>query len=349
MPASEDFELDPQTRERIRARAIERGAGMRRRTTVVRRSVTVVALLALAGGGVAIAETAHGVKAGGANVTGRTTSTAPYRTTTTPPPPGMSTTVPGGTSTTTSVPHGGTTSTTVPAGHSFSKKLSILTSPGTIVSSSWTVPSGQSVEISTIMLSKTSLQRLGQLRLQMIEPGAGPETLLAIDLGAVATRSFTFTLATPFDAPSGRMLSLSVTCNADQGACGAGATFVGEEVPASSAPSDDYSDALDAVAAPGTMARPFWTVPSGDRFSMTDLVLGSLGPINGTLEVLAGNRTVYEVSLRTLGTAPVHDEPQVPPVVTAGESVTVVVTCAKGQSACTAGLFFTGQLTSSGG
>jgi len=52
MPTTDDANIGPEARERIRSRVLAKGAKLRRRRTAARRSVTVAAVLAVAGGGV---------------------------------------------------------------------------------------------------------------------------------------------------------------------------------------------------------------------------------------------------------------------------------------------------------
>jgi hypothetical protein len=368
MSPTEPFELDQRTRERIRSRALERGARLRRRTTVVRRSVTVVAVLALAGGGVAIAEAAHGVP----NVDKKvpigpsTTATTPYRTTTTSSlPPDTSTTVPaptttsvpgggGGGGTTTTAPRSTTTSTstvattsTIPAGRSFSKTLTEVVPPGAVSSSSWTVPSGVSVEASTVTLSKTGASRTGDLRLELQSNSSPPVTLVEVDLQQVSTKSYTFTLATPEVVTGGLDLVLTVSCDANQGACPGSVTFAGKEVPVPRLQNAGYGNALDFVGAPGTTTTDAgWTTPAHDQFSLTDLLVSTIGQVRGTLRVAAGNRTVYEATLPQPG-GPVYFQPAAAVQMQAGESLTITVVCGKDQPACQAAVMFTGRLSAS--
>jgi hypothetical protein len=365
MPATDEFELDPQTHERIRARSLERGSRLRRRATVVRRSVTVMALLALAGGAVAIAEATHGIPASQqkVHISGSSSTTSTTVPATSVPPAtsttvqhSTSTTVAGGrstssttvqsSSTTTSVTT--TTTTTVPAGHSFSHTLSDVAPAGTLQSASWTVPAGNTVEITTVTLARTSSPALGTARLQVLSGGASPETLVAVSLHQLSSRAVTFTLATPVVLPATRVLDLSVSCDVNQAACVSGVTVAGDEVPVANLRTGDFFDGLPVVVTPGTTGAASWAVPANDVFSISDLVVSAVSPgMRGTLAVGVGTspsstRTIYTATLATLGANLAHEQPSVS--LHAGESLYVMVTCGASQAACSDNVLFTGAL-----
>jgi|HubBroStandDraft_1064217.scaffolds.fasta_scaffold62165_2 hypothetical protein len=379
MPTIDDSGLDPQRRERIRSRTLDKGVKMRRRRTIVRRSVTASAVVVLAGGGVLIARTAgvasgsgpnHHVSVAGASSTtttgptpttvgntgGATTTTTTIpgngggepTTTTTIPFTNTTTTIP--TTTTTTIPVT-TTTVTAPVGTRFQKSLSDIVEPGTLSSTSWTVPANKPFELSTFTISTSDPRASGDIRVQLMESGYEPEDLFDAEYTELGS-PFEVTLATPAPFLPGETLTLTASCDADQPACATSFSFAGTLW--TSSPNDDaYAGSLPDIVAPGTDATAQWTVPSGERFSLSDLLLSSLSAgIKGEVYVqtVAGGApsTLLQMSLASLGKQPVYD-PVGSLTLNAGTQLSITVACDANQAACDTALLFTGHLTTPGG
>jgi hypothetical protein len=379
MPTPDDSELNPEQHERIRSRAFSRGATLRRRRTLVRRSATVAAVLAIVGGGIAATQLTqgpgHGSRPvtpasgptgptpttvpntgvtgnnGNTGVTGTTTpasttTTIPFTdTTTTIPPPDTTTTVPVTTST--------STTTTVPTQSPYSNSLDDVVTPGTLATPTWTDPAGMTLALSGLTVTDLGKGTSGEVRVQLLTSGAQPQTLAGEEIGQLKANTMHVSLATPLIVQPGQQLALSVACDPDQAACDVSLDFSGTMW--GGADTDpDQGGALDDVVAPGTTASADWAVPSGETFSLTDLVLDSLGStLSGSVRVdivQTGTSTVVQslvdTTLAALGKD--YQEEQLSPAVTVqgGDSVELTVSCAADQAACQADLLYSG--TSSG-
>lgn len=372
MRTPDDPGLDPQRVERIRAKALARGAQIRRRSRVVRRSAILAGLAVLAGGSIAIAAARvapTGQRHQQAIGPSSTTTTVPFTSTT----QGPATTTTGprlGTTTTTTIPFGTTTSsispTTIPPTTTtsttttippppprpFSKTLTDVVAAGTLKSEQWTVPSSETAQIGELTIADTGAGANGELRVQLTQPGESPQTLVGVSLGEVAS-PLDASLTTDLVVLPGESFVLTVACDPDQPACAAKVSVSGQLWQQGQAPAGDESSSLVDVVAPGESGSASWTVPAGDTFSLTDLLVSALGPVDGEvrLQILrAGSppRDIVSYRLATLGRRPVHDALSPAVTLAAGEQLSLTVSCDPNQSACDTATLFTGTLSPTG-
>lgn len=224
--------------------------------------------------------------------------------------------------------------------------------PGTLASQEWTVPSSETAEIAQLSLADTGGGTNGTLRVQLLQPNAAPQTLMTVNLDEVAS-SFGASFTTDVSVPAGESVALTLSCDPDQPACAADLSFSGQLWQQGQAPAGDESSALLDIVAPGGLASATWTVPAGETFSLTDLLLSALGPTSGDvrLQILqpgAPARTIVSYRLATLGRRPVYDA--VSPAVTlgAGQQLSLTVSCDANQAACNAATLFAGTLAPAG-
>ena len=137
-----------------------------------------------------------------------TTTTASTTTTTTLPP----------TTTTTAAPP---TTTTKP----FQGQLETVVQPGATGSHSYTVPSGDSVSLSSVLVQNVASTR-GVARLEELVPGQPTQTVLALNLANLNAQSFP--LSPPLVLAGGNALSLVVSCNGNQPACDVSISYGGQ-------------------------------------------------------------------------------------------------------------------------
>jgi hypothetical protein len=382
MPTPDDSELNQEQHERIRSRAFSRGATLRRRRTLVRRSATVAAVLAIVGGGIAASQLTegpgHGSRPvtpasgptgptgptpttvpgtgltgnGNTGVTGTTTPTSssttiPGDTTTTIPPPDTTTTVPVTTST--------STTTTVSTQTPYSNSLDDVIAPGTVNSDTWTDPAAMTLALSGFTITDLGQGTSGQVRVQVLTTGAQPETLAGEVIDELKTNTMHVSLATPLIVQPGQQLDLTAACDPDQAACEVSLDFSGTMWATASLSTPDQGGALENIAAPGTTDSADWAVPSGETFSLTDLLLDSLeSAVSGSVRVdivQSGTSTVVQNLVDTTFAALGKDyqEEQLSPAVTvpAGDSLEITVSCDADQAACQADLLYTGTSSNS--
>ena len=149
--------------------------------------------------------------------------TALSTTTTLPPTTTTSTT----TSTTTTLPPTTTTTVAPPTTQTkpFQGQLETVTQPGATASHSYTVPSGDSVSISSMLVQNVAGTR-GVARLEQLTPGQPAQTVLALNLSNLNAQSFP--LSPPLALASGDVLSLVVSCNGSQPACDVSVSYGGQ-------------------------------------------------------------------------------------------------------------------------
>lgn len=239
------------------------------------------------------------------------------------------------------------------------KTLVAKVAAGTLGTVGWTVPSVNEFEMSSFAIASTVAGTAGQLRIQTLKPGANnPQNLLDVDLAQVQTKAFKAALATPAVLTPAERLLLNVSCqpNSKKVACRVTLTFSGQLV-AKSTHTSAFASNLEDVVAPGTLSTTKWTVPAGDSFALTDLVLseaystaGTGGTQNGTVSVIestpAGKRTtLLNYSVATLGRLPIEARYKAPLTLPARDSLSLTVKCDSNQPACAATLLFSGKLT----
>jgi hypothetical protein len=385
MPTPDDSDLNQEQRDRIRSRAFSRGATLRRRRTLARRSVTVAAVLAVVGGGIAAAQLTQGPGHGSRSVTpvtgattttlpgigvtgltgngntgitgntGTTTSSVPGTTlpgagdtTTSSTPPNTSSTVPVTTSTS-------TTTTTVPTQSSFHDSLDDVVAPGTMASATWTDPSGMTLSLSGLKVSNLGQGTGGQVRVELLTTGQAPEQLAGETIDQVKANTLQVSLQTPLTIQPGQQLALTVSCEPNQGACQVSLDFSGTMWATASLSTPDQGGALLVIVAPGTTSSGQWVVPGGETFSLTDLVLDSMGSnLSGSVRVdiyQAGTNAFVQNLVNTTFVALGKDyqEEQLSPALTipAGDAVVLTVTCGADQPACGATGLYSGTSSNS--
>jgi hypothetical protein len=232
---------------------------------------------------------------------------------------------------------------------SFSKTLTDVVAPGTLASTTWTVPGGDALELAKATLQSTVSGTLGQARVELLQEGSSPVVLVGAGLGEIR-KAFTASLATPIVSRSGEVIALTVGCDSDQAACKVTLDLSGELV-ASGLHSSAFASVLEDVVAPGTKASASWTVPAKKTMHFTDLLASSLeSGQNGGLRVVltpAGGkpRTLLRITMAKLGESPFDYRLAGPVAAAAGSTITITVDCGAEQAACNVGVLFSGKLS----
>jgi hypothetical protein len=383
VPVTDEFDLDPTTEERIVSRAMDRGGRLHRRSTVLRRSVTVMVLLAVAVGAVTASHTQADRPAGNGSAAGLPSSTNSSAATTSAPassepPPSVPvssvppttvppttvppttvppTTVPPTTVPPTTVPPTTVPPTTVPPTtttipfENFSQSLSASAPAGQTTTADWTVPSSDRDQIATLTLtSDGSPAASGEVVLDTANPQS-PSDLLDISLQQLTSGPVTINLQAPVMLAAGEQLELGLTCDQGSGAsCGVGLSLTGQTDAAPFAPTALFSDEVGgSVAGETSGVVGDWPVPTGDLFYLSDFVLSAPGGEQGTVQVLVGDSpatatSIFSGTLAALSANLVHEVPSYLKM-SSGEHLYLSLDCSTvAQSACSADLLFTGQL-----
>jgi hypothetical protein len=150
-------------------------------------------------------------------VTALSTTTTTVPTTTTTSSTTTTTTLPPTTTTTVAPP----TTTTKP----FQGQLETVVQPGATGSHSFTVPTDDSVSLSSVLVQNVASTR-GVARLEELVPGQPPQTVLALNLANLNAQSFP--LSPPLALAGGNVLSLVVSCNGNQPACDVSISYGGQ-------------------------------------------------------------------------------------------------------------------------
>jgi hypothetical protein len=130
------------------------------------------------------------------------------------------------------VPTTTTTSTTVkprapgPSVGPIDNRLEVLVAPGNTGTSSWTVPNGDSLDITDVVIQNLSTGQAGVARVQRLPQGsASTPDLLVDNLSTLNDEEFRF--STPIHFASLQQVVLSVDCQASQPACDVGLYYTG--------------------------------------------------------------------------------------------------------------------------
>jgi hypothetical protein len=231
---------------------------------------------------------------------------------------------------------------------SYSKTLTDVVAPGTLASTTWTIPTGDTFQLTKLTV-QSSGGSLGAIRVQRLVDKSNPETLLEADPAAVRP-AFSASLYTPLTFDAGQAVALTVSCDGNQAACTVTTTVTGQ-LSKSVTHGDAFFSTLDVVAAPGTTGSTSWTVPAKDEMSFTDLLASALGSGQpGGLDVVvtpkgSPQRDLLRMKLAKLETRPFDYRLAGPVNAGAGSTITLTVKCPADEPACNVDVLFAGPLS----